>query len=109
MTCAITPQFETRYPGPNFQPLTDATFQSGGTDIPGVTTSTLTITDTTIIQNLEVWVGMFHGRLMDVKLEITGPNGTTLELLNRFGSTNNCTTMPIGPGRRHGRQLHLPG
>jgi subtilisin-like proprotein convertase family protein len=104
-TCSITPEFAHYYqhtppqPGDQLLPTTDATFVSGGTDIPGITTSTLNITDTTVIQNLEVWVGMYHGRLMDVKLTLTGPNGTTLELLNRFGSTNNCTTMPIGPGR----------
>ncbi|MCC6322603.1 MAG: proprotein convertase P-domain-containing protein, partial [Phycisphaerales bacterium] len=107
VTCAILPEFATYYqhtppqPGDALLPINDAQFISGnpGTHIPRTTTSTVTITDTRTIQTLEVWVGMYHQRVADVKLELTGPNGTTVELLNRFGTINNCATMPVGPQR----------
>jgi subtilisin-like proprotein convertase family protein len=91
--CDIQPQF---YAASRMN-LPDAT---GTTTItPGVFTSSIDVTDEATVQSVEVWLGIGMPRINDMRIRLTGPNGTTLELVTRIGSTPpDCVVTPIGPG-----------
>jgi subtilisin-like proprotein convertase family protein len=91
--CSIQPQQHHSI----LQNLPDAT---GTTTVtPGVFTDTITLTDPTTVQSVEVWLGLGLPRINDFKFRLTGPNGVTLDLVTRIGATPpDCTTTPVGPG-----------
>jgi subtilisin-like proprotein convertase family protein len=77
--------------------LPDATGTT--TVVPGVFTDSITIADTTPVQSVELWLGLGMQRINDSRIRLTGPNGTTLDLVTRIGSTPpDCTTTPVGAG-----------
>ena len=66
---------------------------------PAVWTNSITLTGSNVITSLEVWLDISMSRLNDLKVSITGPNGTTLELFSRIGTKPPfCTATPIGAG-----------
>jgi subtilisin-like proprotein convertase family protein len=80
--------------------LPDAT---GGTTqqpviTPGVFTDSINIEDQAPVQRVELWLGIGLQRINDLRVRLTGPNGTTLDLVARIGSPVPCTTTPIGAG-----------
>jgi subtilisin-like proprotein convertase family protein len=91
--CNIQPQ----YSNPVQMNLPDAT---GTTTVtPGVFTNTIAIEDQRTVQSVEVWLGIGVQRLNDLRIRLTGPNNTQLDLVTRIGSTPpNCSDIVVGPG-----------
>jgi subtilisin-like proprotein convertase family protein len=77
--------------------LPDATGTT--TIVPGIFTDTINVDGQGTVQSVEVWLGMGLPRINDFRIRLTGPNGTTLDLVTRIGSTPpECTVTPIGQG-----------
>src|SRR5262249_60843230 len=86
-------------PPPLNAALPDATGGFGGNPlVPGVYTNSITLSDPTLVQSVEVWLAIVEPRVNDYHIKITGPNGTTLDLVNRIGSPVPCTGVPVGAG-----------
>ena len=65
---------------------------------PGVFTDTINVQDSRPVQSVELWLGLGLQRINDIRVRLTGPNGTTLDLVTRIGSAAPCTSFPIGAG-----------